>query len=183
LRSHLGENEFHRGEIYDVAGNFLGEHDGIELFTIGQRKGLPGGSPRPRYVVDLDPATNRVIVGDVDDLVMDEFEIDRVNWHPVTGMGHRNQEQAAGVIDPGYSSEIEVTVKIRYSHAGTRATLTQLEDGRAHVRLHDPQRAVTPGQAAVFYDGDIVLGGGWICRMRHPGRSEAESKERDGNLR
>src|SRR5204862_116052 len=54
LRSHLGENEFHRGEIYDVAGNFVGQHDGIELFTIGQRKGLPGGSARPRYVVDLD---------------------------------------------------------------------------------------------------------------------------------
>ena len=82
LRSHLGENEFHRGEIYDVAGNFLGEHGGIELFTIGQRKGLPGGSPQPRYVVDLDPATNRVIVGDADDLVTDEFEIDRANWHP-----------------------------------------------------------------------------------------------------
>ena len=61
---------------------FVGEHDGIELFTIGQRKGLPGGSPRPRYVVDLDPATNRVIVGDADDLVCEEFEIDRVNWHP-----------------------------------------------------------------------------------------------------
>ena len=83
LRSHLGENEFHRGEIYDVHGTFIGEHDGIELFTIGQRKGLPGGSPRPRYVVDLDPATNRVIVGDSDDLFVEEFEIDRVNWHPV----------------------------------------------------------------------------------------------------
>src|ERR1700730_12810127 len=170
LRSHLGENEFHRGEIYDVAGNLLGEHDGIELFTIGQRKGLPGGSPRPRYVVELDPATNRVIVGDADDLVTDEFEIDRVNWHPVTEMGYRNHEQAAGVIDPGYSKEIEVAVKIRYSHAGTRATLTQLEDRRALVRLHDPQRAVTPGQAAVFYDGDIVLGGGWICRREPPRR-------------
>src|SRR2546430_17663491 len=55
LRSHLGDNELHRGEIYDVDGNFLGQHDGIELFTIGQRKGLPGGSPRPRYVADLDP--------------------------------------------------------------------------------------------------------------------------------
>src|SRR5438128_1984372 len=66
LRSHLGENEFQRGEIYDVAGNFLGEHEGIELFTIGQRKGLPGGSPRPRYVVELDPETNRVIVGYAD---------------------------------------------------------------------------------------------------------------------
>jgi tRNA-uridine 2-sulfurtransferase len=154
LRSHLGEKEFHRGEIYDVAGNFLGEHDGIELFTIGQRKGLPGGSQRPRYVVDLDPATNRVIVGDVDDLVTDEFEIDRANWHPV-----------AGIDDPGlWQTSFEATVKIRYSHPGTRATLTPREDGRAHVRLHDPQRAVTPGQAAVFYAGDIVLGGGWICR-------------------
>src|SRR5437867_8239351 len=83
LRSHLGDNEFHRGEIYDVDGNFLGQHDGIELFTIGQRKGLPGGSPRPRYVADLDPETNRVIVGDAEHLVCDEFEIDRVNWHPV----------------------------------------------------------------------------------------------------
>jgi tRNA-uridine 2-sulfurtransferase len=172
LRSHLGENEFHRGEIYDVAGNFLGEHDGIELFTIGQRKGLPGGSVRPRYVVDLDPATNRVIVGDADDLVTEEFEIDRVNWHPVTQMGDRGRAQAAGVIDPDYSEEIEVTVKIRYSHRGTRATLTQLEDGRAHVRLHEPQRAVTPGQAAVFYEGDIVLGGGWICRSEPTARRE-----------
>jgi tRNA-uridine 2-sulfurtransferase len=172
LRSHLGENEFRRGEIYDVAGNFLGEHDGIELFTIGQRKGLPGGSPRPRYVVDLDPATNRVIVGDADDLVTDEFEIDSVNWHPVasvTGAANPAPRSAtAATTDPGHSEEIEGTVKIRYSHPGTRATLTPLEDRRAHVRLHDPQRAVTPGQAAVFYDGDIVLGGGWICRSCRP---------------
>jgi tRNA-uridine 2-sulfurtransferase len=166
LRSHLGEKEFHRGEIYDVAGNFLGEHDGIELFTIGQRKGLPGGSQRPRYVVDLDPATNRVIVGDVDDLVTHEFEIDRVNWHPV-----------AGIDDPGlWQTSFEATVKIRYSHPGTRATLTPREDGRAHVRLHDPQRAVTPGQAAVFYAGDIVLGGGWICRSEPMKRDERVSR-------
>jgi tRNA-uridine 2-sulfurtransferase len=180
LRSHLGENEFHRGEIYDVAGNFLGEHNGIELFTIGQRKGLPGGSPRPRYVVDLDPATNRVIVGDADDLVTDEFEIDRVNWHLVAAGADRGRTidiQGAGVNAPGYSEEIEATVKIRYSHPGTRATVTRLENGRAHVRLHDSQRAVTPGQAAVVYNGDIVLGGGWICRSRHPERSEAESKD------
>ncbi|HYY35072.1 MAG TPA: tRNA 2-thiouridine(34) synthase MnmA [Candidatus Binatia bacterium] len=166
LRSHLGENEFHRGDIYDVTGNFLGRHDGIEFFTIGQRKGLPGGSTRPRYVVDLDPATNRVIVGDADDLVTDEFEIDRVNWHVV-----------AGIADPG--SSFEATAKIRYSHPGTPATVTRLESGRAHVRLHNPQRAVTPGQAAVFYDDDVVLGGGWICRgepTRHPERSKAESK-------
>ena len=162
LRSHLGETEFHRGEIYDVDGNFIAKHEGIELFTIGQRKGLPGGSQRPRYVVDLDPETNRVIVGDADDLVCDEFEIDRVNWHPI-----------AGVDAPGRSGEIEATVKIRYSHPGAAATLTPLENGRAHIRLHEAQRAVTPGQAAVFYDGDIVLGGGWICRAEPARRYQA----------
>jgi tRNA-specific 2-thiouridylase len=161
LRSHLGESEFHRGEIYDVAGNFLGDHEGIELFTIGQRKGLPGGSPRPRYVVDLDTATNSVIVGDAEDLICDEFEIDRANWHPVAGIGDPGRLHVAPVT--GYN-KLEVMVKIRYSHPGTHATLTPLENGRAHVRLHEPQRAVTPGQAAVFYDNDIVLGGGWICR-------------------
>jgi tRNA-uridine 2-sulfurtransferase len=148
LRSHLGENEFQHGEIYDVDGNLVGEHDGIEMFTIGQRKGLPGGSPRPRYVVDLDPATNRVIVGDADDLVCEEFEIDRLNWHPAASE----------------NLSFETTVKIRYNHPGTPATVTLPENDRAHVRLHDPQRAVTPGQAAVIYDGDVVLGGGWICR-------------------
>jgi tRNA-specific 2-thiouridylase len=152
LRSHLGEKEFHRGEIYDVEGNFIAEHDGIELFTIGQRKGLPGGSLRPRYVVDLDPKTNRVIVGDADDLVCDEFEIDRANWISVE----------AAVL--GCNAEFEATVKIRYSHPGTAAMVTLLENNRARVRLHEPQRAVTPGQAAVIYDGDVVVGGGWICR-------------------
>jgi len=177
LRSHLGENEFHRGEIYDVDGNFVAEHGGIELFTVGQRKGLPGGSLRPRYVVDLDPETNRVIIGDAEDLVCEEFEIDRVNWHP-----------AAGVTDPGYSvvaggvdrGSFEALVKIRYNHPGTVATVMPLDNDRAHVRLHDPQRAVTPGQAAVIYDGQVVLGGGWICRgvpSRHPERSETDSKE------
>jgi tRNA-uridine 2-sulfurtransferase len=147
LRSHLGEEEFHPGAIYDVEGNFVGDHGGIELFTIGQRKGLPGGSARPRYVVDLDPATNRVIVGDIEDLVCDEFEIDRCNW-----------------IVPMTVHSKDVTVKIRYSHAGTAATLFRLGADRARVKLHQPQRAITPGQAAVVYDGDMVVGGGWICR-------------------
>ena len=152
LRSHLGENEFHRGEIYDVDGNFVGEHGGIELFTIGQRKGLPGGSARPRYVIDLDAKTNRVIVGDVDDLVCDEFKIDRTNWigRDLTG------------------ENVELAVKVRYSHPGTRAKVTPLENHRARIRLHEPQRAVTPGQAAVIYDGDVVVGGGWICRGGPP---------------
>ena len=157
LRSHLGEKEFHRGQIYDVEGNFVAEHDGIELFTIGQRKGLPGGSPRPRYVVDLDPETNRVIVGDAEDLVCDEFEIDRTNW----------------IARDVPSENVDVTVKIRYSHPGTRATMTRLEDHCARIRLHEPQRAVTPGQAAVIYDDDVVIGGGWICRIEPVRRIES----------
>jgi tRNA-specific 2-thiouridylase len=176
LRAHLGDSGFHRGEIYDVDGNFVGEHDGIELFTIGQRKGLPGGSLRPRYVVDLDAETNRVIVGDADDLVVDEFEIDRVNWHAVTGIGLA-AVASAKADDP--SSAFEATVKIRYSHPGTPATVTLLENDRARIRLREAQRAVTPGQAAVIYDGDVVLGGGWIFRrvLCHPKRSGAESRD------
>src|SRR3989441_5375229 len=98
LRSHLGEKEFERGGIYDLSGNFLGEHEGIEFFTIGQRKGLPGGSPRPRYVVDIDAASNRVIVGDAEDLLVEEFEIDRINW---------SSWKAS-------DASVAVTVKIRY---------------------------------------------------------------------
>lgn len=151
LRSHLGEKEFHRGGIYDTQGNFLGEHEGIEMFTIGQRKGLPGGSPRPRYVVDIDPASSRVIVGDEEDLVREEFEVDRVNW-------------STGEPD----GPVAANVKIRYAHPGTEAEVTPLPGGRAHVRLAVPQRAVTPGQASVFYEGDRVLGGGWIVRQPAP---------------
>ena len=148
LRSHLGEGEFHRGGIYDLSGNFLAEHEGIEMFTIGQRKGLPGGSPRPRYVVDIDAASNRVIVGEAEDLLVEEFEIERVTW---------SSREAT-------NEPLPVTVKIRYSHPGTAATLIPLEENRALIRLNEAQKAVTPGQAAVCYDGDIVVAGGWICR-------------------
>jgi tRNA-specific 2-thiouridylase len=151
LRSHLGESQFHRGGIYDLEGNFIAAHDGIEMFTIGQRKGLPGGSAQPRYVVDLDPETNRVIVGTVEDLLVEEFEVERINWISVDWDGDSRSREA--------------TVKIRYNHPGTRATVTPLEPQRARVRLWEPQKAVTPGQAAVFYDGDVILGGGWICRQ------------------
>ena len=144
LRGHLGEKQFHRGGIYDKAGEFLAEHEGIEMFTIGQRKGLPGGSPAPVYVIDIDPETSRVIVGGAEDLVTEEFEVDRTIWN-------------------GDLPET-VMVKIRYGHAGAEATVTALPGDRAAVKLHTPQRAVTPGQAAVFYEGDRVAGGGWICR-------------------
>jgi tRNA-specific 2-thiouridylase len=148
LRSHMDAGEFHRGEIYDTTGALVGEHDGIELFTIGQRKGLPGGSLRPRYVVDIDTATNRVIIGDAEELLVEEFEVDRLNWVSVAAD----------------DAPREVTVKIRYNHPGTAALLRPLMGGRAAVKMHTPQKAVTPGQAAVFYDGNVVVAGGWICR-------------------
>jgi tRNA-specific 2-thiouridylase len=118
-----------------------------------------------------------VIVGDADDLVTDEFEIDGLNWICDIRQGFHGGTNSCepGVAGAPPSNHLEVTVKIRYSHPGTRATLTPLKDGRARVRLHEPQRAVTPGQAAVLYDGDVVLGGGWICRSRHPERSPFDS--------
>ena len=160
LRSHLGENQFHPGGIYDLDGNFIATHDGIEMFTIGQRKGLPGGSAQPRYVVDLDPETNRVIVGQAEDLLVEEFEIDHVNWISAAGVDEPDSRSATAA-----TMSHEVTVKIRYNHPGTRATLVPMENQRARIRLREPQKAVTPGQAAVFYDDDLVLGGGWICRQ------------------
>ena len=148
LQSHLGEHEFHPGGIYEKRGRRIGEHSGIEMFTIGQRKGLPGGSARPRYVIDIDPATSRVIVGDAEDLVVEEFQIDNALWHEET------------------NAPFEATVKIRYAHPGAAATIWPSPDGTARIRLGSPQRAVTPGQAAVCYRGDEVLGGGWICRQQ-----------------
>lgn len=155
LRSHLGEDKFHPGGFYDVAGNHLGPHGGIEMFTVGQRKGLPGGSPRPLYVVDIDAANSRVILGYEEDLICDSFEIDRVNWS--------SRE---------LTSPAPAWVKIRYGHAGAGCMVTPLENGRARIDLNEPQRAVTPGQAAVLYDDDLVLGGGWICRKQPVARTE-----------
>ena len=138
----------HRGEIVDLHGHVLGHHDGIEFYTIGQRKGLGITPPKPVYVVELDPETNRVMVGDDSALDRDEFVADRCNWHPFADL----------------TEAIEVTAKIRYNHPGTPATLTPLGGNRVRVKLHIPQRAITPGQAAVFYQDDLVVGGGWIGR-------------------
>src|SRR5438094_689966 len=190
LRSQLGEIEVHRGEIYDVDGNFVAEHSGIELFTIGQRKGLPGGSSRPRYVVDLDPATNRVIVGNAEDLVCDEFEIDRVNWHPVAGIdgSHARGAGSASPLAEGERTEVrgfpsrngesrqpspyplpcegrggrtpvrgeddprssfKAIVKIRYSHPGTPASVTPLENTRVLQAKRRPTISVSGKTALV----------------------------------
>lgn len=138
----------HRGEIVDLHGRLLGHHDGIEFYTIGQRKGLGITTSKPVYVVELDAERNRVVVGDESALDRDEFVADRCNWHPF--------EKLAG--------PIEVTAKIRYNHPGVAATVTPLENNSVRVKLHVPQRAITPGQAAVFYQDDLVVGGGWIAR-------------------
>ena len=138
----------HRGEIVNLQGEVLGEHDGIEFYTIGQRRGLGISAPKPLYVIELDAARNRVVVGDDSALVRDEFLAERCNW----------------IAFDAPPAPLEATVKIRYNHPGAPATLIPLPGGAARVKLHVPQRAITPGQAAVFYQDDLVLGGGWIAR-------------------
>ena len=140
--------ERHRGEIVDTAGKLLGHHEGIEFYTIGQRRGLGITSPKPQYVVELDAVNNRVVVGDDSDLSRTDFTVDTCNWIP--------WDQPPG--------PFECTAKIRYNHPGAAATVTPGPDGTAAVRMHEPARAVTPGQACVFYQDDLVVGGGWIRR-------------------
>lgn len=140
--------EKHTGEIVDATGRVLGHHDGIEFFTIGQRRRIGVSAPQPLYVIDLDPINNRVVVGEDTALLQTEFWIDRCHWIPFATP----------------PATLEVLTKIRYNHPGTRATVTPTAQGRARVQLHEPQRAVTPGQACVFYQDDLVIGGGWIAR-------------------
>ncbi len=137
-----------RGDIVDLHGHVLGKHDGIAFYTIGQRKGLGITTSKPVYVVELDAENNRVVVGDDSALDRDEFIAERCNWHPFDKL----------------TEPIEVTAKIRYNHPGAAATLFPLENNKVKVKLHTPQRAITPGQAAVFYQDDLVVGGGWIIR-------------------
>jgi tRNA-specific 2-thiouridylase len=136
----------HEGEIVDQQGRVLGQHHGIEFFTIGQRKGLGLSSPRPLYVIALDPEKNRVVVGDDSALDSDAFVVERCNWIPWETP----------------PETLIATAKIRYNHPGAAATVTPRADGTAEIRLHTPQRAITPGQACVLYQDDLVLGGGWI---------------------
>jgi tRNA-specific 2-thiouridylase len=140
--------EKHRGEVVSTSGEVLGHHEGIEFYTVGQRRGLGISSTKPLYVLAVEPATNRVVVGDESGLNRQEFRVERCNW-----IAHE---------DP--PAEFDATVKIRYNHPGTRARVCMLAGGAASVSLKVAQRAITPGQAAVFYDDDLVLGGGWIAR-------------------
>ena len=135
------------GDMVDTAGRVLGQHGGIEMFTVGQRRGLglPGGDPL--YVLRLEPETNSVVVGPESDLYRDEFWVSRVNY--VAG---------SPPVEP-----IQVGVKIRYKFEEASATLSPSPNG-VMIKFEQPQRAITPGQAAVFYIGDLVLGGGIIER-------------------
>jgi len=141
------------GPIYDVHGNLLGEHKGIGLYTVGQRRGLGIGAREPLYVVEIDAAHNALIVGRDDDLMAGALVAHAPSWLS---------------IDPPIAP-FDALVKIRYNHAGTAAAVTPLDEEHVRVDFHEPVRAVTPGQACVFYgagegDRDLVLGGAWIER-------------------
>ena len=147
-RKFVGDRAQRRpGEIVDVDGSVLGEHPGVQFFTIGQRRGigLEGNTGSPRYVLDIDATTNRVTVGPEDALYRDRLWVSRLNY----------------TIGEPPSEPVRVSARIRYKASDAAATL--LPDGEwAEVRFDEPQRAVTPGQPVVFYDGDRVIGGGYI---------------------
>jgi tRNA-specific 2-thiouridylase len=134
------------GTIVDASGRVLGRHGGVHRYTVGQRKGLGLTSRRPLYVLAVLPSSQTVVVGDETKLASDRLTVRDVNWMSIAPPGR----------------PIRAQVKIRYRHADAAAEIEPLPDDRALVRFDHPQRAVTPGQAAVFYDGEACLGGGWI---------------------
>jgi tRNA-uridine 2-sulfurtransferase len=141
------------GELVTAGGEVVGRHNGIHAFTVGQRKGLNvsavgTGDTAPKYVLAIHPDSHRVTVGSDEELMSRELVADRLNWISVPGL------------EPG--REMRVQVKIRHRHEPAWATLRAYGDDRVRAVFDDPQRAITPGQSAVFYDGDEVVGGGWI---------------------
>jgi len=136
------------GKFMHVDGYELGEHKGILNYTIGQRRGLGIAFGEPLYVIKIDPETNIVYLGGEDNLVSSEFSVTNVNW----------------LASDLPLDKAEVSVKIRSTMTGITARLTQKSDGLVGVELLQQEKAITPGQACVFYDGNRVLGGGWITR-------------------
>ncbi len=136
-----------RGEIVDTNGQVLGEHSGTHHFTVGQRRGLRIAAAEPLYVIATEPQTQRVTVGHGSELMRSQLVARDVNWVSIAPLKDART----------------ATVKIRNKHLPAEATLVPTADPSAvTVQFRQPQRAITPGQAAVFYDGDLVLGGGWI---------------------
>jgi tRNA-specific 2-thiouridylase len=142
-----GESPAGEGELVTADGRVVGHHRGLHHYTIGQRRGLGIAAGAPLYVIELDPEKNRVVVGGEKDLARETCDVEGVNWIPF----ERLEAPMSG------------TVKIRHRHAPAWATIEALGAHKARVRFRVPQRAVTPGQAAVFYSGEVVVGGGWIA--------------------
>ncbi len=134
------------GELVASDGEVLGRHQGISNFTVGQRKGLGVSSPTPLYVLQIDPASHRVTVGADEELATRSLRANRLNWISI----------------PELTSPMRVRAKIRHRHEPAWATLEPAGPDEVMATFDEPQRAVTPGQSAVFYDGDEVVGGGWI---------------------
>lgn len=134
------------GDLVDVEGAVLGRHEGIENFTVGQRRGIGISADRRLYVVRIEEETHRVVVGGERDVLSDACLVERCRWVPFERPG----------------GEVRATVKIRSTAPGAPARIRDLGGRRARIVFDEPQSAVTPGQAAVAYDGDLVLGGGWI---------------------
>lgn len=136
------------GEITNTRGELIGTHNGIHRYTIGQRRGIRIASERPLYVIAIDAGENRVVVGGQEELLREEFVAAGVNW----------------IAFDSPANPVRAEVRVRYRHNPAPATIRALEMGRVGVRFDEPQRAITPGQATVFYRGDEVIGGGWIVK-------------------
>lgn len=134
------------GPIMDREGNILGEHEGIAFHTIGQRRGLGLATGRPLYVVRINPEDNTLTVGEEGNLYQDELVAEDVNWMGVGGL----------------ASELQVSAKIRYLHKESEALIYPMDKDKVRVKFKKPQRAITPGQSVVFYQDDVILGGGCI---------------------
>ena len=141
--------ELPHGNFVDLDGNVLGRHRGITHYTVGQRKGLNLSMGRPVFVVEIRPETNEVVIGDNEDVFTNVLRCGKLNWMAVDGL---------------HGNPMDVLAKIRYSHKGSPCTIREIGDDMVECRFHEPVRAVTPGQAVVFYDGDYVAGGGTIIR-------------------
>jgi tRNA-uridine 2-sulfurtransferase len=137
------------GDIIDGSGHVLGKHDGLAGYTVGQRKGLGVASSRRLYVIALDRERNRVVVGDEREQYHDALLADRANWVSIA--------EPRGTID--------AVARIRSSHPGAECRVEPLPGSRFLVRFSEPQRAITPGQAVALYQGDRVLGGGFIAEV------------------
>ena len=150
------------GDIVDLDGRIMGSHDGIIHYTVGQRRGLDiGGTAEPLYVVRVEPETRHVVVGPREALATRDIRLSNVNW---LGASIDSTNSTDGDIDGERATPFDCEVKVRSTQAPIAATVRLGKNGAAHVALADTAQGVAPGQACVFYDGERVLGGGWIQR-------------------